>query len=237
MRFLRQPIFILQWILIIFSAIAFILASIEGFKMSFDLSSKSFQNYLKLFNPYSILFAATFVVITAQLAIERLGLMSEANVNSFKASNRTQWIQTVREFFNEIKEDDPYICKMLSRQLLPIHDYLFDKSYKISTADETKDFFNKFFATRVCYFEEMNTKYLNIACYQSREQSYSWINFNYIVFVMVAVDESYKDFLKDLEKLYKEKVLEYSTPHIDPAAYELSAKEYYSRRLRGMDLK
>jgi hypothetical protein len=122
MKYLSQPIFLLQWILILFSVVAFILATIDGLKMSFDFSSKGFQSYLKLFNPYSILFAATFFVITAHLAIERLGLMSEANINSYKASNRTQWIQVVREFFNEIKSDDPFLCKELSRQLLPIHD-------------------------------------------------------------------------------------------------------------------
>jgi hypothetical protein len=90
--------------------------------MNFDPSTQGFQYYLKLYEPYAVLFAATFVVTTANLAIERLGLMGEANSNSFKASNRTLWTQTVREFFSEVKDQDPYLTKEISRNMMNIHD-------------------------------------------------------------------------------------------------------------------
>jgi len=233
MRPLRQPIFYLQWILITLSVIALLFLTIEGFKLPFKFSTKGFQNYLKLYEPYAILFAATFVVITSNLAIERLGLMSEANNNSFKASNRTLWIQTVREFFSEIKEQDPYLCKEVSRNIMNIHDYLFDKGYKLANKGETKDFFEKFFAKRVQFFEQMNTRYMNIACYGSDKQSYSWMNMRYLIFAMVNIDESYADFLKDLGDMYQQEVLKYSRPQIDKEMYELAEREHSMRKLRG----
>lgn len=237
MNKLKQPIFYLQWTLIAFSTLAFILASVEGFKMSFDPSSKGFQEYLKLFTPYSILFAATFVVLTTHLAIERLGLMSDANNNSFKASNRTIWIQTVKEFLSELKEENPFMLKEFSKQLLLIHDYLFEKQYKFQTINDTKDFFEKFFKNRVQFYEEMNTKYMNIACYRDNSQSYSWDGYRYLIIVMVNADECYPKFIIDLRELYLKEVQEFSKSNIDPQAFELVYKEYIQRKLKGTDLK
>lgn len=233
MRILRQPIFILQWILITLSIIAMIFASIEGFQMSLDLSSKGFQKYLELFTPYSILFAATFVVVTAHLAIERLGLMNEANVNSFRASNRTQWIQVVREFANETRSDDPFLSKELLRHLISIHDYLFDKQYVIQNNTETKEFFDKFFAERVKFFEEQNNKYLNIACYPNDKYSYSWMNVRYVLFAMINIDDSYKSFLDDFGKYYQEKVKEFSSSLIMPEVYQKAVQEYHQNKRSG----
>lgn len=237
MNNIKQPIFYLQWTLIAFSIVAFLLATIEGFKMSFDLTSNGFQEYLKLFTPYSILFAATFIVLTTHLAIERLGLMSDANNNSFKASNRTIWIQTVKEFLTELKEENPLMLKEFSKQLLVIHDYLFEKKYKLLTINDTKEFFDKFFKNRVQFYEEMNIKHMNIACYRDNQQSYSWDGHRYLIIVMVNSDECYPKFILDLRELYQKEVLEFSNSNIDPQAFELVYKEYIQRKLRGTDLK
>jgi hypothetical protein len=237
MNKIKQPIFYLQWILIIFSFVAFILATIEGFTLSFDLSSKGFQEYLKLFTPYSILFAATFIVLTTHLAIERLGLMSDANNNAFKASNRTIWIQTTKEFLSELKEENPLMLKEFSKQLLGIHDYLFEKQYKISSRVETEHFFEKFFKNRVQFFEEMNTKYMNIACYRDDRQSYSWDGFRYLIIVMVNADECYPKFIIDLRELYQQEILTFNSSFIDAQTFELVYKEYIQRKLKGTDLK
>ena len=213
------------------------MATIEGFRMSFDISSTGFQEYLKLFTPYSILFTATFIVLTTHLAIERLGLMSDANNNAFKASNRTIWIQTTKEFLSELKEENPLMLKELSKQLLVIHDYLFEKQYKIISANDTKEFFDKFFKNRVSYFEEMNTKYMNIACYRDNRQSYSWDGFRYLIIVMVNADECYSKFIPDLTELYQKEVLEFSNSLIDSHAFELAHKEYFQRKLKRTDFK
>lgn len=213
------------------------MATIDGIKMSFDFSSNGFQTYLNLFAPYSILFTAAFITITAHLAIERLGFMNEANINSFMVSNRVQWVQVVREFSSEIKTFDPYMCKKLLKQLMPIHDYLFDKGYKISTLNESKEFFNKFFASQVQTFEENNIKYRNIACYQDDMQSYTWGNFSYIISIMIDLNHCYTDFTNDLQKLYQEKVLEFSKTSIDAIKYEGASIVYYINRKQGKDIK
>lgn len=230
---IKQPIFYLQWILIFFSIIAFLLATIEGFSRTINISSIGFQEYLKLFTPYSILFAATFIVLTTHLAIERLGLMSDANSNAFKASNRTIWIQTAKEFLSELKEENPMMLKEISKQLLNIHDYLFERQYKILSDKDTKDFFDKFFKNRVQFFEEMNVKYMNIACYRDDLQSYSWDAFRYLIIVMVNADECYSNFVVDLRELYQEQVLDFSCSYIDIQAFELAATAYHHRKLIG----
>jgi hypothetical protein len=233
MKLLRQSIFFLQWVLILLSILATIFSSIEGFKMHLDLSSQGFQNYLTLFEPYSILFAATFIVVTSHLAIERLGLMNEANINSFRASNRTQWIQVVREFSNETRTDDPSLSKELLRHLISIHDYLFEKQYTISSQKETKEFFDKFFAERVKFFEEQNNKYLNIGCYLNDKHSYSWINVRYVLFAMVNIDDSYNEFITHIGEYYQEEVLKFSKPLIMPEAYQAAAEEYSKNKRQG----
>ena len=86
------------------------------------------------------MFASTFVVLTAHLAIERLGLMTDTNNNSFKARNRTNWIQIVKEFLPELKVDDPYMLKDITKQQLVLHDYLFKKNIKLIQKKKTKCF-------------------------------------------------------------------------------------------------
>jgi hypothetical protein len=237
MNKLKQPIFYLQWILIFFSTVAFGFASIEGFRMVFNFSSYGFQEYLKLFNPYSLLFAATFVVITAQLAIERLGLMSDANYTSFKAGNRTVWIQVTKEFLSELKQEDPYMCKELTKQLLGIHDYLFEKQYKISSQVDTEEFFNKFFKKRVRFFEDMNTKFMNIGWYKDEKHSYSWDSFRYMIIVMVNSDECYSKFISDLRELYQQEILTFNKQTINALTFEVGYKNYIDRKLKGNELK
>ncbi len=117
---MRQTIFYLQRVLIVFSVITLGYILIEALSLKPDFSPQGFKNFMVLFKEYAVLFAATFVVITTNLAIERLDLMAQANsnalnasTNTFKASNRVVWMQTVKEFFSEVKED-PYLCKQIS---------------------------------------------------------------------------------------------------------------------------
>ena len=224
MKQLKEPIFYLQWIMIIFSIIAFGLSVIDGFKMTFDFSSKGFQTYLSLFEPYSILFAASFIVITAHLAIERLGIMSDANNTAFKAGNRTVWIQTVKEFLGELKTNDPFMNKEITKQLLPIHDYLFDKKYRFSNATEAKDFFDKFFLKKVQFFEEMNSIQIATACYQNEQHSYSWEGFRSIIIAMVNIDECYPKFILHLDELYIKEIQNLNRI-VDVVMFELTVKE------------
>lgn len=205
--------------------------------MPLDISSSGFQNYLKLYSPYSVLFTATFIVITANLAIERLGLMNDANLNSYKASNRAIWIQTVKEFLIELNIENPLMSKEFKKQLIIIHDYLFEKSYKISNESETADLFNTFFLNRIQFFEEMNTRFINIGYYPNESFSYCWDGFRYIIVVMVNIDECYPKFVLDMEKLYKAEVLKFSKDHIDLESYKFNLVEYSKRKRDGIDFK
>lgn len=242
---LRNTISILKWILIIFSLIAFLLINTEALcKMSPDISPQGFKTYLSLYNPFQVLFGSLFVVITADLAIERLGLMSESNknaalasLNSFKASSRTTWIQTVKEFYSEIRSKDPRICKEITRKSIEIHDYLFAIDYKISDEETLEDFFDRFFSDGVSGFEQMNTVMLNVGFYSDKNQSYSFDSFRYIFFVMINADESYNGIAKDLEAIYKKMVQEFNSDLINADLYEAGIEQYVKNKSAGTQLK
>ncbi len=237
MKHLREPIFYLQWLLIILSLIALLFIHLDTLKLKFDLSTTGFINYLNYYEPFKVLFSAAIVIITTFLGIERLGLMIQANMYSYRASNRTLWIQTVKEFYSEIKRDNPYICKEISRKIVEIHDFLFELSYKIKDKEELKKFFDKFFLNRVQFFEEQNIKYQNIVSYHDDKHSYSFMDFKYIFNVLINADESYKDLQNDLQEIYQNAVLKFSKQHIDKELFEISAKNYSMLKSKGQDLK
>ena len=145
----RNPIvFYFQWILLILSIIiltlsliAFIIIMKEAFKLTFDFSSIGFQNYLKLYKPYSSLFTSLVIVITAYLAIMQLMFVNESNKTAYKISNRTLWMQTVKEFLLDVKSDNPIMYKEFSKNLLNIHDYLFERKYAITNKEQNIRFF------------------------------------------------------------------------------------------------
>lgn len=230
MKKLKQPIFYLQLILIAFSIAAFLFSCWKAFSMYWDFSPGGFETFLNVFQPYSMLYAATFVVISTQLAIERLGLMSEANFNSFKIGNRTAWSLAAREFISETKNSDPYLAKDITRQLLDIHDFLFENNYKLNSIDEAKSFFVKFFANKVAFYEEMNEEHMELACYENENKAYSWDAFRYLIQVMVNTDQSYPRFITDLQQLYLAEVKKMPNRLIDSQTYQLVVQDRSKRR-------
>ena len=124
---IRSGINVLQWILIVFSGIALFFVFSNAFSLKFEFSQKGFNIFLGLFKPYSFLFGATFIVISANLALIRISIMFESNLKSYIASSRTVWMQTIKDFYDEIKSTDPYIVKEFNKDLAAIHDFLFEK--------------------------------------------------------------------------------------------------------------
>ncbi|MCU0421661.1 MAG: hypothetical protein MUC81_02530 [Bacteroidia bacterium] len=236
MKFIKNTLRYLQWILVTFSGVALISVCVSSFTHSVDISTQGFKNYLVFFSEYYTLFASTFVVISTNLAIDRLDLMADANYTSFKAGNRIAWMQTVKEFISELKESDPLMAKQFIRSLMTTHDYLFQRQYVISSKAQTIEFFN-LFKTQVSFFEDMNTKYMNIACYQDINQSYSWEAFRYIVVVMVNLDECYPSFILDLKELYIAEISSRPGIIVNKQTYAVVYEQYLERKRKGTDIK
>jgi len=193
---------ILQWVLIFLSLIAILFILVNACKLSFQFTEKGFQNFLSLFQPYSFLFGATFIVISSNLALERLWLMNQANLKSFKASDRTIWMQTIKDFYSEVRDNDPYVVKEFNKNLTSIYDYLYELNFKFDNKEQVKDFLDKFFVDNIDLFESMNELKIRIKCYANENHTYSHRAFEYLLHVCLEIKNCYKNFIFDLFDLY-----------------------------------
>lgn len=206
-RILKAVMSILLWLLIALSFVSIIFASLEAFSLSFDFSSKGLQYLLDLFEPYSVLYGATFIVLTTSLAINRLGLLMNTNRDSFKIGNRTAWIETVNFFLNDIEDNDPYMRKFFKRNMLDIHDYLFDHNYRFESKNSLDDFFNRFAKNEITKFEQQNRMYQNIGgFYKNDSHSYSYDSFRYVFENIIKLEDSYSSLRIDLQNQYQDEV-------------------------------
>ncbi len=120
------------------------------------------------------------------------------------------------------------MCKEISKQLLLIHDYLFERKYKLTNKQETKEFFDKFFVSKIQFFESMNSKYIDIGVYQNNRYSYTWDSFRYIVITMLNIDECYTKCISDLNEFYITEI-QNQNRIVDIVAFELAVNERLKR--------
>ncbi|MEQ9309250.1 MAG: hypothetical protein RLN90_07320 [Balneolaceae bacterium] len=231
LKFLKGILTLLQWILLAFSLVAILIALIEGFKMDFSFTSTGFQNYLSLYQPYSLLFGATFVVLTTNLAIERLGLLTESSRATYKIGNRAAWIETANYFIEEVKDSDPYMIKVFKRNILNIHDFLFDHNYKFSNKQELQDFFNQFVKDQVIFFEQQNETHVGTGgVYRDEEYTYSFQSFKYIFANIVKLEESYQSTMDDLQQLFVTEVKKLPNRQVDKETFRMAIQNYQMER-------
>lgn len=203
LNFLKGILTSLQWLLLVLSGVAIILTLLKGFSLSFDISSEGFQYYLEFFEPYSLLFGATFVVLTTNVAIERLGLLIESSRATYKIGNRTAWIETANYFINEVSDNDSYMIKVFKRNILNIHDFLFEINYKFSSKDDLKKFFDQFIMNNVGFFEQLNQRHIGMGgIYRDEDYTYSYESLRYIFVNITKIEESYQSVENDLKELF-----------------------------------
>jgi len=216
MKIVKGIINWLQWVLLTLSLIALTFSFLEGLKYQFGFDSEGFQFYLSLYSPYSLLFGATFLVLTTNLAIERLALLTESNIATFKIGNRQAWIDNANLLLEEIKESDPVMAKTIGKNIVDIYDVLFDTNYKLESKKDLEDFFNKFFRDNVKLFEKHNSQHIQLGgVYRDKDYNYSYRSFLYIFANLVRVNESYLGLITDLKDLYQVEVFKLSSKNIN----------------------
>jgi hypothetical protein len=232
--FPEKAIRVITSLLIGLSVIALILAIIQGFFLppASDWSpsgwGRGFQNYLKVFEPYHALFAATFGAILALEAFKRLRLMAKANQNAYKASNRTIWIQTIKEFFPDVAKENPEMVRRFSKDILSLHDYFFEKDYIFSSEADVKGLFDAFFKNHVGVWEEKNSRFQRMVCYPDEKGSYSWEGFRLLISAMIKED-GFVGFWEYLRHLYQERVVDFIKANhhvVDPKVYQSNFEAY-----------
>ena len=220
MKIVKGIINWLQWVLLTLSLIALTFSFLEGLKYQFGFDSEGFQFYLSLYSPYSLLFGAAFLVLTTNLAIERLALLTESNLATFKIGNRPVWIENANLLLKEIEEYDPKMAKTIRRNLVDIYDVLFEANYKLESKKALEDFFNKFFRDNVKLFEKNNLEHIKSGgVYRDKDYNYSYRSFRYIFAYLVRMNESYSGLTTDLEDLYQVEVFKLSINNIDKDSF------------------
>jgi hypothetical protein len=200
---LKQLILILQWLFLLLSITAIIFALIDGSKFNFDFSSQGFQAFLDLFRPYSILFTATFILIPVNLTIEKIELTRDSNKTTLKENRKTIWLQSVKEYLNEVTPENSEMIKLINKDLDNIFDYLYEIKYKFSSKSETKHFFERFFIDKIQFFEEMNS--IKGQCsFNTTNEKYSlaWDTFRSAILRMIVEKDCYSGFILNLKELY-----------------------------------
>ncbi len=233
-KYLQIALNVLQWILIFLSLISFGFIFWESIQLKLDLSSTGMQYYLSLYHPYSLLYGSMFIVLSTNLAIERLSLYTQTNNKNFKIGNRSSWIQITSIILDDIKDfNDPYMVKIFRKNLLSIHDYLFDIEFKFEDKNQLVSFFDRFIKQDVEIFEDTNVKGKFFeGLYRDENQNYAYHGFRYIFTSIVSITESYKNVLDDLFNLYQNEVKSIEFREVDKVRYRETSKEYHKQKLK-----
>lgn len=227
MKLLKGIINFLQWLFISISAFTIIITFIEGLSYAVDFSANGIQFYLDSYQPFSLLYGATFVILTTNLAINRFGLLIDSNRATLKIGNRNLWIETIYYFLEEVKDKDPYMIKVFKRNILGIHDDLFDMDYKIEAKSNLESFFSKYFKDQIHDLEQQNNLHINLGgVYRDEDYSYSYDNFRYIFANMVKIKDSYTDAMNDLKEMYQAEVKSLPGYRVDKEGFR-TANEHY----------
>ena len=229
MKPLKFSLDFFQWTLIVLSGFAVIFSFAEATKYPVEISYVGFIGLLNFFEPFKILFAATFVVITANYSLRQMALMKESNTNFIKESRMREWISFLSPLINAFSNTDSTMCIDITRKLASIHDYLFPFKYQIKDKKHLEDFFNTFFLSKISSYEQGNLFWSNIGYYPDSQHSYSFITFQTIFRYMISEEPSYKNWNSDLFDLYLCEVRRFSEPLIDQKLYAQKASEFGMR--------
>ncbi|NTW33162.1 MAG: hypothetical protein HGB12_11140 [Bacteroidetes bacterium] len=225
MKILKIILFIFQWGLIFFSALALIFSFCETYNTPISFNYNGFINFINIFAPFNILFASTFVVLTSKYSIEQMSLMKESNINFVKSNERNQWISFLNPHIDVLGKTDFELRTDLLKKLPLIHDYLFKINYTIKDMQELKEFFVTFFISKIEKYEQ-NLFWLNIVVYPNDNYSYSFDNFNRIFILMINEEKSYSKIQEDLRELYMIEVKKISKDFIDQIKWSQKATEF-----------
>lgn len=225
MKYLKVVLNIFQWVLICFSVLAVIFALQIAMRYSFQINYEGFLIFINFFAPFSILFASTFVVVSAKYSIEQMVLMKESNFSFIANNERNQWISFITPHIDSLMETDFDLRIDLLKKLPAIHDWLFRRKYIISNKQELQEFFNTFFKYKAQTYEQLNTFWLNVKYYPDKDYSYSFQSFRQI-FILMIDEKSYSNIEQDLWEIYMTEVRMFSKDLINQKEYAKAATEY-----------
>jgi len=216
---IRQILLIFNWTLVGLSIISLIFVFFEAFQQSFNFSLIGLLTFFKILSTFSILYGATFVVLTTIFTIDRLGIMQEANDKTWLSNNRAIWFQIIKEVIVEIKKEDNFMYRDFLTKSIRIHDHLFNLNYGFKDRQQLELFYNTFSQGQVSHYENKNQIYIGVGFYRDTNHSYTFSNYCYVIINLVNTDICYANWLKDLEEIYMTDVRLFSTTKIDAASY------------------
>lgn len=211
-KLLDKIFFGVTLVLIIMSLIALVLVHIELFtNYQFEISTDGISNYLLAFGTFKELFLGTVAVIGGYVAIN-------SYLEGVKINKYSDWVERTEIRYNQISKYDPQIRILLCHNRNDMFDYLEKRDFVFKNKFSLQDFFNKYFKEIVPIIEERNIRYINNGgIYPNKQETYSYLNFQYIFAELVNISKSYPEILKDLHDLYIESLKK--DRYIDKDAY------------------
>lgn len=220
---IRQILLFFNWTFVGLSVISLVFVFADVFQRPFNASLLGLTTFFKILSTFSILYGATFVVLTTIFTIDRLGIMQEANDKTWLSNNRNIWYQIMKEVIAEIKLTDDYMYRDFLTKSIRIHDHLFSFNYRFANKQQLESFYNTFSQGQITHFEQMNKEYMSFGVYENNNQSYSFQNYKYVLVNLVNPDNCYPNWLTDLQEMYMKDVRLFSLDNIN--------KEYYKAGL------
>lgn len=218
-RFLKYTLITFQWTLIAISFSALVFTLFKTISLPLDISYNGFVFFLKYSEPFSILYAATFVVITTIYAIKQMELMKESNVNFVISNERNQWIAFILPIIEVIKEENSAMRIDLTKKLNQIHDYLYKKKYIIGDKSELIYFYDTFLKYKVEAFEQSSNFWKITEAYPNEKHSFSFQTFSSIFILMIDDEKSYDKLQEDLYDIYITDVKKFSIGLVNSKQY------------------
>lgn len=208
-----------QYLLIVFSFITFFFVFFSSFCLGLDISLKGLKYYLNQYAEFGILYSATFAVISVKFAFDNLLISNKNHQTTLQNNHLSLWSKLVMEFLNEIKKDDIEIYRTIKKELISMHEFLYEKKFHFANKEDLKTFLDTYFTEHIKRFEDYNAEYIPLSVYTNKNQSYSIHNFRFVFFAMLDLKNCYSDFKKDFEELYMTEVKKFNKRNEDLGLY------------------
>lgn len=188
-------------ILIFFSAITFLIIQSDLLNSRIDFTPKGLNIYLNSFFQYSGLFAATITLIVAYFGIKRLEAADIANFEKIKLDRYSDWKIVTEIRINEIKDGNKGFIREFYKIRYNLFTDLYYDNLSIYDSKKLKEIFDKYFITRISFFEEMTNRNIEMGnIYKDGNYTYFFQNFYYIF--IGSLDYTYEKVYDDLKILY-----------------------------------
>ncbi|GBD89176.1 hypothetical protein BMS3Abin03_03126 [bacterium BMS3Abin03] len=180
---------------------------IKAFSLPILFSYEGLLNFIKIFENFSSVYAATFVVFAIYVAFDQLREMKHSNYEAIKISNKSLWYNDLKNKLDEVRKTNNHLYNHIVFNINKVYDFLYEKDFQIKSKVELEEFIEKFFIQEIPNFErfDYNTASYGYA-YKNENQLHSFGTFYDLFISIVRPSDNYTNFHDDLRLIFLEAV-------------------------------